>query len=158
MDDTTSRKVEWQAPEYTHKERTADWFWTIGLTALIASAIALWIGSFVFAIFILIGGACLIMFTIREPQQFRFSLEQEGLKIEKELYPWKSIQGFTIKNKAGEPYARLIIQTSKYFLPVYTILLPQELKSTVHDVLVKVVPEVELEESRSMQFMEKLGF
>jgi hypothetical protein len=158
MEDNIHNEVKWQAPEYIHKTRTTDWYWTIGLIALGACIAALWMGNYLFAIFILIGGASLILFTIREPQQFSFTIESEGLRIEREMYLWKSLTGFTIKEKKGELYSRLIVQTSKYFLPVYTILIPHNLIPEVREELVKHIPQVELEESRSMQFMEKLGF
>ncbi|MES2930476.1 MAG: hypothetical protein V4665_01700 [Patescibacteria group bacterium] len=158
MEDITFDTIEWQAPEYSHKTRSADWYWTIGLAAIAGCIVALVFGSYVFAIFIFISGGCLILFTLREPEQFQFAIETEGLRIGKDLYSWKNIKGFTIKNKKGDAYAKLIVQTHKYFLPVYTILLPKELVPETRETLLRVVPPVDLEESRSMVFMEKLGF
>ena len=156
MEEITIDTIEWQAPEYTHKKKSADFLWTIGLVAIIGCIIALWFHNYVFAIFIFISGACLILFTLREPQEISFSIGSDGIHMGKDKYAWATIKGFAIK-KSGDS-SKLMIVTSKYFLPVYTIPLPSNLVEEVKEVLLKVVPAVEIEESRSMLFMEKLGF
>lgn len=156
MEEIILETIEWQAPEYTHKKRTADFLWTIGLVALLASGVAIWLTNYIFAIFILISGACLIMFTIREPEEINFSIKTEGLITGKDKHEWKSIKGFNIKN--GEPYGKLLIETSKYFLPIYTIPIPSSLVDRAKESLQKVIPNIEIIESGSMAFAEKVGF
>ncbi len=156
MEEIILETVEWQAPEYTHKKRSTDFLWTIGLIALLASGVAFWFTSYIFAIFILISGACLIMFTIREPEEINFSIKTEGLMVGKDKHEWKSIKGFNIKS--GEPYGKLLIETSKYFLPVYTIPIPSSLIDKAKESLLKVIPNIEIMESGSMAFAEKIGF
>lgn len=156
MEEIVINPIEWSAPEYTHKERGMDWFWTIGLIALVAAIIAVWFHSYVFAIFILISGTCLILFTMREPQMMTFVVKTEGIKVGKDEHAWSSIKGFNIKS--GTPYSKLLLLTSKKFLPLYTIPFPQELNQELRETLQKVVPAMELGESQSMLFAEKLGF
>jgi hypothetical protein len=76
----------------------------------------------------------------------------------KDLHPWKNIKSFNIKNNEADLQAKLLIETSKYFLPIYTIPLPKERVSHVKETLLKVIPRSEINESKSMVFMEKLGF
>lgn len=156
MEEVIITPIEWQAPEYSHKERSMDWFWTIGLIALIGTVIAFWFHNYVFGIFILISGACLIMFTMRPPQMMSFSIKTEGLSIGKDEHIWKSVKGFSIKS--GTPYNKLMILTSKKFLPVYTIPFPESLTTEIRETLSKVIEPIEIEESKSMLFAEKLGF
>lgn len=156
MEEITIETIEWQAPEYTHKKKSPDFLWTIGLIAIVGAIIALWLGNYVFAIFILISGACLIMFTLREPQMMNFKIETSGLSIGKDKYEWKSLKGFNIKTEA--PYGKLLVETSKKFLPIYTLPIPRELIEEIKTTMRKVVAPVEIEESRSMVFMDKLGF
>lgn len=156
MEEITIRTIRWSAPEYVHKDRSVDFFWTIGLIALASCGLALWLHNYLFAIFILIAGSCLILFSIRHPQEMQFTAQTEGLYIGKELYEWNKLQGFSIKK--DEPYAKLILLTSKKFLPLYTIPLPPELSTEVKESFTKFIPLMELVESPSMLFMEKLGF
>jgi hypothetical protein len=156
MEEIIIAPIEWSAPEYSHKERNPDWFWAIGLSTIVACILALWFRNYLFAIFLLISGACLILFTLRHPEEVSFSIKTEGITIGKDIYAWKTIKGFSIKRNPSQD--KLLILTSKKFLPTYTIPIPGNLTEEIYNSLLKVTPNIELEESRSMLFMEKLGF
>ena len=158
MDEIVINTIEWSAPEYSHKERNNDWFWTIGLLAVVGGIAALWFHNYIFAIFIFISGGTLIMFTMRPPQEVTFTIETKGLTMGRDFHTWKSIKSFNIKNNNSGPYAKLLIETSKHFLPVYTIPLPKEKVDETKEALLKVARRSEIDESQSMLFMEKLGF
>jgi len=158
MDEIKINTIEWSAPEYSHKERDNDWFWAIGLITIIACGIAIWLHNYIFAVFLAISGCCLIMFTLRHPPDVKYLIETKGLTMGKDLHTWKSIKSFNVKNNDKDEYAKLLIETSKHFLPIYTIPLPKNLIDEVKDTLLKVTTRSEIDESRSMVFMEKLGF
>lgn len=156
MEEIVINKVEWSAPEYKHKEKSVDFLWAIGLIALVVCGIAIWRNNYLFSVFVLISGGSLILFSIRHPKDVMFSIETSGLTMGKDKYEWKKIKGFNIKKKDGE--ANLLIELDKYLLPIYTIPLPINLVPEVKESLLKVIPNIELDESKSMQFMEKVGF
>ena len=155
-EDVKISPVSWQAPEYTHKKKSVDFLWAIGLVAVVAAGVAVWFGNYVFAIFVLVSGGTLIMFTLREPEDMDFSIDNSGLKVGKDTYAWKSLKGFTMID--GAPYGKLLVETSRYFLPVYTIPVPSNIFEEVKESFKKLVPSAEIEESKSMAFMEKIGF
>lgn len=155
MDEIILETLEWEAPEYNHKKRTPDFLWTIGLIAIAIAITSIWFGNLVFAIFVLVAGGSLIMFTIREPDNMSFSIKTEGLMVGKDKYEWKNIKGFNIIK--GDSYGKLLIETSKYFLPVYAIPLPNSIMEEVKIELSKVIPKVEIKESASVAFAEKIG-
>ena len=158
MDEIKINKIEWSAPEYSHKERGNDWFWTLGLVTVISCGIAIWLKNNMFAIFLLLSGGSLILFTLRHPKDVSYIIETKGITMGKDLYEWKNIKSFNIKSTEDEPLAKLLIETSKYMLPVYTIPFPQELQAQIKEDLLKILPRSEIDESKSMVFMEKLGF
>lgn len=158
MEEIIIDTITWTAPEYSHKEKDNDWFWAIGLVTIIACGFAFWLHNYLFAIFIIISGCCLILFTLRRPQVIIYKIETKGLSMGKDLYPWKDLKSFNIKNNEKELFAKLIIETRKYFLPVYTIPIPKEQESKIKENLILVIPRSEIDESKSMVFMEKLGF
>ena len=73
----------------------------------------------------------------------------------RDKYDWKNIKGFNIIK--GDPYGKLLIETSKYFLPIYTIPFPTSMTEDIRMELSKVVPKLEIKESASMAFAEKIG-
>jgi len=148
--------IVWQGPEYTHQEKTVDFLWTIGLIAIVLAGLAVWNANYLFAIFILLSACCLILFSVRPPQIVNVEINTDGIKIGRSFYVWKSVAGFHIIK--GTPYAKLLLKTKRQFLPVLTITIPAERVSETRTTLLKVIPDIELAESRSMQFMEKLGF
>ncbi|HAE36934.1 MAG: hypothetical protein UR85_C0002G0017 [Candidatus Nomurabacteria bacterium GW2011_GWF2_35_66] len=156
MEEIIIDKIEWFAPEYKHEEKSIDFLWAIGLVALVVCGLAIWFQNYLFAVFIIISGASLILFSIRHPQEIQYAIETSGISLGKDKYPWKEIKGFHIKKE--EDYAVLLIELNKYLLPVYTIPLPIDQIPIIKESLLKIIPNIELEESRSMKFMEKLGF
>ena len=156
MEEIIIEKIEWSAPEYKHEEKSIDFLWTVGLVALVISGIAIWQNNYLFAIFILISGASLVFFSVRHPEDMLFSIETSGVTMGKDKYDWKMIKGFDIKKENEK--AVLLIELDKYLLPIYTIPLPIELLSKVKESLLKISTNIELEESKSMKFMEKIGF
>jgi uncharacterized protein YceK len=158
MDEIKIDTIQWSAPEYSHKERNNDWFWALGIITVIACGIAIWFKNNIFAIFILLSGCSLIMFTLRQPKDASYTIETKGLTMGKDLHTWKSIKSFNIKNNEDAPYVKLLIETSNYFLPIYTIPLPKELENSTKESLLKIISRSEIDESKAMVFVEKLGF
>ena len=50
MDEIELDTITWTVPEYSHKERDNDWFWTIGLIAIVGCGIAFWFHNYLFAL------------------------------------------------------------------------------------------------------------
>lgn len=150
--------IEWTAPEYLHKEHSNDWFWTIGLIALAGCLTAIWFESYVFAIFIFVSGISLIMFSSKQPRTFEFKIDNKGLRANREDFVWKNIKSFNVKEADEGEYDKLLIETTKSFIPIYTFLIPKDLSETIRQEVVKLVPNSEIDESRTTQFAEKIGF
>lgn len=157
MDDKP--KIEphtWSGPEYAHEEKSMDFFWTIGLVAILGFIVAVIFKSYVFGIFLLVSGASLIFFYIRPPQEVTFTLNGESINIAGKEYLYKNLKGFMVKRNI--PWSKLLIMTDGKFLPILTLPLPSESDKEAYDILIQFIPELPLEESPSMKFMEKIGF
>lgn len=149
-------KMEWTAPEYSHQERSADWYWTVGLIFLIAIGASVWFKNYVFAIFLFISGVSVFLFAFRHPPKVYYSVDTNGFTMGKDKHDWANIKGFDIKK--DERGTRLLVELKKYFLPVYTIPIPDEMADQLKEELEKVSEEKELYESQSLLITEKLGF
>ncbi len=157
MDDKP--KIEphtWSGFEYSHEEKSMDFFWAIGLVAVLGFIVAVIFKSYVFGIFLLVSGASLIFFYIRPPQEVTFTLNGESINIAGKEYLYKNLKGFMVKRNT--PWSKLLIMTDGKFLPILTLPLPSESDKEAYDILIQFIPELPLEESPSMLFMEKIGF
>ncbi|MEA3399404.1 MAG: hypothetical protein U9R00_02745 [Patescibacteria group bacterium] len=150
------KNIKWLAPEYNHIEKSNDWLWAIGLIALILAIISFWRGNALFGIFILLAGTVLIMFSVRKPQEVEFEINDKEIKVGDKMYFYQKITGFTIEE--DEPYNKLIIETTRNFIPVQIIPVPIDISPQIKEELLKIITEKNLKEPRAVQFMEKLGF
>lgn len=146
--------IHWTAPSHTHSKRSTDWMWGVGLLALAGAIFAIYLHNYVFGIFILMGGIVMIMLYSEPAVEIPFEINSEGIKVGNTMHLYKNINGFTVKNK---PKEILMIETRTYFLPVITIPIPEDSANSIRATLSSVLNELELQESRSMQFAEKLG-
>ena len=100
---TGNMLFSWEAPEYFHHERTVDWYWWVGLCAVLLLGFAVWQRSFLFGVLIFLGWFTSILYAIRAPRIIRFILTDRGLIVEnpesKELgkmYPWRELESFWV--------------------------------------------------------------
>lgn len=147
--------ISWRAPEYTHKPKSNDWHWGLGVIALAGIGLTIWLGSYVFSVFIFLSAVVLIMLSIRAPREIGFEINSDGILIETTFYPYKKIKGFTIED--GSPFSKLIIERDKNFLPIHTIPIPKELSQQIKDSLIKIIPMIDIHEQQVIQFAEKIG-
>lgn len=156
MEEIVIETIKWIAPEHKHKEKSMDFFWTVGIIALLIFVASIWFQNYLFAIFILISSILLIMISNKTPEDIEYKIDTEGISIRDKKYRWKEIKGYFIKKYENE--ANLLIEIDKYFLPIYTIPVPLELTKKINENLKKILNQKDLNESQSMIFMEKIGF
>ncbi len=146
--------MHWTAPSHTHQTKSKDWMWGVGLAAFLGAGIAIYLQNYVFGIFILMGGAVMIMMYASPAVEIPFEINNDGIKVGTTMHYYKSLNGFTVKNA---PKEILMIETKSYFLPVITIPIPEHSANSIRVTLSNVLTELDLQESRSMQFAEKIG-
>src|SRR3989344_2554918 len=73
--------IQWEAAEHKHKERSVDWFWTVGIVVVAGAITAIILENFLFAIVILLAGFAITLFNARRPVVHEFELSQRGLRI-----------------------------------------------------------------------------
>ncbi len=146
--------MHWVAMEHDHNLRSVDWFWGVGLLALLFCAVAFYFHNYVFGIFILVSAFVLIVMYSTPVKEINIEISQSGIKIGNKNYEFRELKGFSVKEN---PKEILLVETRKYFMPIITIPLPEHGANTVRANLSIILPELEIEESRSMQFAEKIG-
>jgi len=146
--------VEWQAPEYEHRERSLDWQWSMGLAGLLLAVIFFYFGNFLFALVILLSVMVIIIYSRRPPQEITFAITPKGLRAGKELYPFPSIKSFSVTkdNKT------LVIDSSRAFLPRIHFPLQPDLSPQVKQQLKRFIKEEEYEERFLDAVADRLGF
>ncbi|MDP2789214.1 MAG: hypothetical protein Q8O46_04200 [bacterium] len=155
-------KLEWSALEYEEKDRGKDWFWALGVVMVASSIASILFENYFFATLIILGGVMLGFFAIKKPEMIPYEINNQGIKIKNNLYPFDSIQSFWI-NVGGEENQNqrptLFIKSERFFMPVVSMPIESESEEIIRAIMLdRDIPEEEMREHISEKIMERLGF
>ena len=150
-------KISWKALEYKIKEKTADWYWAVILISLAMVVASFLIHNALFAILIIISTAILMSFSMTAPKTISISINQKGLIVGKEMYPFATLDAFWVESADSEDQ-KILLKSKKLIMPLIAIPLEEHRHLDVREFLLSYLPEVEMHEPLSQKIMEKLGF
>lgn len=149
--------LKWQAAEYYHYKRSNDWFWAVGIITICITILSFVFNNALFGILILISAAILVSYVLRPPKNVYYEVNRRGIKINKDLHPYLTIEAFWIETRGGgEP--KIILRSRKMVQPYIIIPLHEESVDEINEVLRNFLEEKELQEPTAHKVMEYLGF
>ncbi len=148
--------LKWQAPEYHHYQRSKDWYWAVGIITVSIAILAFVFSNALFGILILISAGILVFYTLREPQDVNYEINEKGIMINNDLHPYLTLEAFWIENRTTEP--KMILKSKKMLQPYIIIPIHEDSAVEIAEVLRKFVEEKELTEPASHKVMDYLGF
>ncbi|MEJ0053687.1 MAG: hypothetical protein WDN10_03115 [bacterium] len=109
---------EWQGKEYEYDEKTADWYWALGILATAAVLACILLGDFLLAVLIIAAAIAIALQSAKRSVIHRFRLDAEGLSINGDLYTFHNMQSFSILEYIDETLPpSLSIKTSSLLTP-----------------------------------------
>lgn len=148
--------LSWTALEHEYIERNPDWFWMVGVVALGGAILALILGNILFALFIVVGAVTLSLYALKHPRMVDFEINDKGVIIEADLYPYQTLESFCI-HEHGASF-RLLVKSQKVFMPYLTLPLGDVPPVEIRKALANKLPEIYVAESISEKLMERMGF
>ena len=149
--------LRWEAPEFEYKEKSHDWYWILGIIAVIGALIAVLLKDSLFAVFIVIGAFVMAIFASKHPDLLRIELNRRGMIIGGTYYPYKSLETFWVEDEI-EGKERLFV-TPNGTLSLQIVVPIQNIDpELVRDFLLDYVEEEEQGESLAERLMEYLHF
>ncbi len=149
--------MEWGAPEYEHKERSADWFWAMGIIVTAIAITLIIFGNIILAILILISVFSLTLFLNHEPEIIDVSVTEKGITRENIFYPYSTLQSFWIDEEHSHP--KILLKSKKFFMPLIVVPLGDKTDvDKLHSNLSKFLEEEYHELPWVEKFLEYLGF
>jgi hypothetical protein len=148
--------VTWTTLEFEPQDRHPDWNWYVGLVAVIIAILSFFYGDIFFGIFIIIAGITMIIYATRPPKHLTIRVIPDGVSINDELVPYKTITQFWLDETDKQDKLLLLVKGS--FVPLIGLPLQGVTADSVRDALKPHIPEVEMHESRTIKIFERLGF
>lgn len=150
------------APEYEERERDKDWFWALGIIVVTGSIASIFFGNYFFAVLLVLAGILLGFFATKPPEMIAYELNERGLKIKNNLFPYENIKSFWVQaDRSSEPTQKpmLFIHSERFFMPIMSMPIDGEMAVHVREVfLAKNISEEEMKEHVSEKIMDALGF
>ena len=140
------RKIAWQTLEYLYYEKSADWYWALGIIAIGLVAVAILNHNILFAIFIIIGAFALALYAVRRPRTITIAISGEGVRIDNRLFPYEALQSFWIFYLPGGT-KELSLRSQKITMPLIKIPLGDTDPNEVRELLIAYLDEKAQNES-----------
>ncbi len=149
--------ITWQTAEYTHKDRSVDWFWAIGLISIAGCVAAILFKNYLFGILILLSGVCLALLAKTKPNMIDITLSAESINIAGDVYPFKKILEFNIVREKNIDI--LLLLTDRKVFPLLHIDLDPRYRNDIEIEIAKHVKRNdELELPNDHRILDALGF
>jgi len=90
------KSIKWSFPEYARHERQRGWyFWSI-LISLGIIVYAILTGNWLFALIIIMFGIIIVINHHNQPEEMKFEIDHDGIKLNGKLYKYDEINRFWI--------------------------------------------------------------
>jgi hypothetical protein len=89
--------LSWTAPEYMHTEKSADWYWIVGIISATLAVIAIIFGNALFGVLILVSAFTLSMYASRPPHTLNITVSDKGVQVDNIFYPYNTLESFWIE-------------------------------------------------------------
>ncbi len=87
---------EWDAEGYLFEEKSSDWYWALGIIAVASAIASILFGNVILALLIIAASVTLALSTITRPRVHHFSITDEGVMVDENLYDYDSIVSFSV--------------------------------------------------------------
>lgn len=94
--------IEWSIAEHTFKEKTNDWYWSVGVVTLALVVLSYFMKNFLFAVISLIGGISIFILGLKKPFTLHNKVTQKGVGSDDRFFMFDDIESFCIDEGVPE--------------------------------------------------------
>ncbi len=152
----------WNVVTHEHRDHSTDWYWTLGLVALVGAAASVYFGNILLAVILVVGIGSIGFLSVRGPREHSVRIDKRGISIDGTLYPYPIVQSFWIDEtpnvRTGDDMARLLLTTNNILTPHISLPLDgAEHAASVREYLRQYVEEQEIKPRFGENIAEMLG-
>jgi hypothetical protein len=142
--------LSWHSHEYFHTEKTSDWYWIVGIVTISIAVISIILNNTIFALLIIVSSFTLCIFASKRPDLVQINIDNLGLTINKNRYPYGQLESFWVETEGH--YPRVLFKTKKTFLKSLVVFIEEVEPETIREFLLTHLKE----EHQTEPFLEKL--
>lgn len=149
--------ISWRTPEYEYREKTTDWYWTLGIITLLLAIFAIWERNFIFFVMIIVGSFTVVLYAVKRPSIVSITISGRGVQIDDRLFPYETLQSFWIFYEIGGE-KEISFKTKGAISNSLKIPLGDLDPLEVRELLLRFLPEKTQERSLVDALMKRIGF
>ena len=151
------KDISWRTPEYRHRERGSDWYWTVGIITAALVVMCIIFGNTLFALVLAIGAFMFSFFGSQKPKVVDVEVGSKGITIDKTRYPYLSLDSFGTHDIQDDE-VRIILKSKKVLMPLIAIPAPADQIDEIREILAAHLKEEAFEQSFTQTIFERFGF
>ncbi|MBI2030174.1 hypothetical protein HYT05_00985 [Candidatus Kaiserbacteria bacterium] len=153
----TSVVLRWTAYEHEHVERTADWYWALGIVTLSVVVISVLLHNALFAVIMVLSSFTMILLARTPPQLVSFEISDRGIRTGKILHRYNEILSFWVEDETDDRPI-LLVDTTKWMAPNLIIPIEHIDPALIRAYLQERSTEKHMQEPWSHRVLEFFGF
>lgn len=150
-------KISWKTLEYKKKEKTADWYWAVGIITMSLIIISIILKNYSFVVLLVVAIITTYIFSTKDPELLEVKIDKRGLIVNKNMYPFATLESFWV-DISEENNHKLILRSKKTLMTLIIIPIDEINHLDIRDFLLKYLPEIEMHEPTIYKIMDRLGF
>jgi hypothetical protein len=132
---------EWHGKEYSFEQKSADWYWSLGIIAAALAIVCILFGNILLALVVAAGAVAIGLEAAKHPRLHRFALTDQGLVIDDALYAYDGMMSYTVVEYLdGSLPPAISIKTTGILTPHLTVPLPGVDADAVYEYMYARVP------------------
>lgn len=138
----------WEGREYRFEDKSADWYWALGIIATASVIAAILFGNVLLALVISAAAVSLGIAAAKPTRVHRFAIYDEGVAIDNDLYPFENMLHFSVLEYIDETLPpSLSIKTKSFLAPHLLIPIVNQDPLEIYEFISYHLPEGRHEES-----------
>jgi hypothetical protein len=137
--DNTEGQITWTASEYVAHHKTATWYVTLMVIAVVAAGVAYLVTKdLITAVSIILIALVFGLSAARKPRVLEYHLDNRGLKIAQKSYPYGIFRSFAVIDEGA--FSSIVFMPLKRFMPIMTIYYAPEDENLIVQIIADHLP------------------
>lgn len=150
MKRTVPFRIEWDAHEYEHKERSQDWFWAVSIISVSLAIASVIFGNIILGILVLVSVFALALFINRPPENVHIVVDEKGISRGNIHYPYSTLDSYWLDTE--HPHPKIILRSEKLLMPLIVVPIGESDAKRLDETLSQFLPE----KYHTLPFVEKI--
>ncbi|MBM3260869.1 hypothetical protein FJY93_00440 [Candidatus Kaiserbacteria bacterium] len=150
--------LRWEAYEHDHIERSADWYWALGIVTVSVVIISVLLHNILFGVVVVIAAFTIALIARTPPQLITFEISDRGIRTGKTLHRYSDIISFWVEDEIAHDRPVLLVDTTKWSAPNLVIPIEHIDPDLVRSYLQERATEKHMMEPLTHKIVEFFGF